>query len=104
MLRAEESLLLLTLKPREIPRFTRNDKINYFFRSLFRRVLIGTERARLKAGATIYLTAGADALKSAVWETITIQRPLRLAIRKLEYPARYGQSEPSRLRAPVIVQ
>jgi len=51
-----------------------------------------------------YLAAGAIALKSAVWETITIQRPLRLAIRKLEYPARYGQSDPSRLRAPVIVQ
>ena len=34
-LRAEESLRLLTLEPREIPRFARNDKINYFFRSLF---------------------------------------------------------------------
>jgi len=33
-LRAEESLLLLTLEPREIPRFARNDKINHFFRSL----------------------------------------------------------------------
>jgi hypothetical protein len=31
---AAESLILLTLKPRVIPRFTRNDKINYFFRSL----------------------------------------------------------------------
>jgi hypothetical protein len=33
-LRAEESLILLTLKTREIPRFARNDKINYSFRSL----------------------------------------------------------------------
>jgi hypothetical protein len=33
-LRAEESLLLLTLEPREIPHFVRNDKIAYFFRSL----------------------------------------------------------------------
>ena len=32
-LRAEESLILLNLKPGEIPRFTRNDKIIYFFRS-----------------------------------------------------------------------
>jgi hypothetical protein len=29
-LRAEESLILLNLKPGEIPRFARNDKINYF--------------------------------------------------------------------------
>jgi hypothetical protein len=48
--------------------------------------------------------AGALALKSAVCETITIQRPPRLAIRKLAYPARYGQSVPSRFRAPVMVQ
>jgi len=34
-LRAEESLILLKLKPGEIPRFARNDKIIYFFRSLF---------------------------------------------------------------------
>jgi hypothetical protein len=34
-LRAEESLILLDLKPGEIPRFARNDKIIYFFRSLF---------------------------------------------------------------------
>jgi hypothetical protein len=33
-LRAEESLILLNLKPGEIPRFARNDKIIYFFRSL----------------------------------------------------------------------
>jgi len=33
-LRAEESLLLLTLEPREIPHFVRNDKIAYFFRNL----------------------------------------------------------------------
>jgi hypothetical protein len=33
-LRAEESLILLTLKPREIPRFARNDNAKYFFRSL----------------------------------------------------------------------
>jgi hypothetical protein len=33
-LRAEESLNLLNLKPGEIPRFARNDKIIYFFRSL----------------------------------------------------------------------
>jgi hypothetical protein len=33
-LRAEESLFLLTLEPREIPHFVRNDKIAYFFRSL----------------------------------------------------------------------
>jgi hypothetical protein len=32
--RAEESLLLFTLEPREIPHFVRNDKIAYFFRSL----------------------------------------------------------------------
>jgi hypothetical protein len=31
-LRAEESLLLLTLELREIPHFVRNDKIPYFFR------------------------------------------------------------------------
>jgi len=36
-LRAEESLILLTLKPGEIPRFAQNDKIDYFFRSLFSR-------------------------------------------------------------------
>jgi hypothetical protein len=34
-LRAEESLILLTLEPREIPHFVRNDSIAYFFRSLF---------------------------------------------------------------------
>jgi hypothetical protein len=34
-LRAEESLILLDLKPGEIPRFARNDKIIHFFRSLF---------------------------------------------------------------------
>jgi hypothetical protein len=34
-LRAEESLILLDLKPGEIPRFARNDKIIYFFRSLY---------------------------------------------------------------------
>jgi hypothetical protein len=33
-LRAEESLILLTLEPGEIPHFVRNDKIAYFFRSL----------------------------------------------------------------------
>jgi hypothetical protein len=33
-LHAEESLLLLTLEPGEIPHFVRNDKITYFFRSL----------------------------------------------------------------------
>ena len=33
-LRAEESLILLDLKPGEIPRCARNDKIIYFFRSL----------------------------------------------------------------------
>jgi hypothetical protein len=32
--RAEESLILLTLKPREIPHFVRNDKQKHFFRSL----------------------------------------------------------------------
>src|SRR5229473_2848151 len=36
-LRAEESLILLTLEPREISHFVRNDKITYFFRSLFSR-------------------------------------------------------------------
>src|SRR6266853_5896017 len=34
-LRAEESLILLTLEPRGIPHFVRNDKIAYFFRSYF---------------------------------------------------------------------
>jgi hypothetical protein len=34
-LRGEESLILLNLKPGESPRFARNDKIIYFFRSLF---------------------------------------------------------------------
>jgi len=34
--RSEESLFLyLNLNRREIPRFARNDKINYFLRSLF---------------------------------------------------------------------
>ena len=33
-LRAEDSLILLTLEPREIPHIVRNDKIAYFFRSL----------------------------------------------------------------------
>jgi len=33
-LRAEESLLLLDLKAREIPHFVRNDNIPYFFRNL----------------------------------------------------------------------
>jgi hypothetical protein len=33
-LRAEESLILLTLEPREIPYFVRNDKIVYFFHSV----------------------------------------------------------------------
>jgi hypothetical protein len=37
-LRAEESLILLTLEPREIPHFVRNDKIAYFFRILKSRV------------------------------------------------------------------
>jgi hypothetical protein len=36
-LRAEESLFFLGFKQREIPHFVRNDKINYFFRSLFSR-------------------------------------------------------------------
>ena len=36
-LRSEESLLLLTLGPREIPHFVRKDKMAYFFRSLFSR-------------------------------------------------------------------
>jgi len=31
---AEESLILFTLNPREIPRFARNDTKRYFFRSL----------------------------------------------------------------------
>jgi hypothetical protein len=35
-----------------------------------------------------HIAPGAFALKSAVCETITIQRPLRLAIIKFEYPAR----------------
>src|SRR5258708_25862227 len=43
-LRAEESLILLTLEPREIPRFSRNDKINYFFRSLFSLWVLGLAR------------------------------------------------------------
>jgi hypothetical protein len=34
---AEESLFLLSLEPREISHFIRNDKIAYFFRSLFSR-------------------------------------------------------------------
>src|SRR4029077_14065822 len=33
--RAEESLILLTLRSGEIPRFARNDKRNYFFRGHF---------------------------------------------------------------------
>jgi len=33
-LRAEESLILLTLESREIPHFDRNDKIAHFFRNL----------------------------------------------------------------------
>jgi len=37
-LRAEESLILLTLEPREIPHLVRNDKIAYFFRILKSRV------------------------------------------------------------------
>ena len=36
-LRAEESLILLNLIPGEIARFVRNDKIIYFFRSLYGR-------------------------------------------------------------------
>jgi len=36
-LRAEESLILLTLEPREIPHFVRNDKIAYIFRNPFTR-------------------------------------------------------------------
>jgi hypothetical protein len=43
-LRAEESLLLLTLEPREIPHFVRNDKIACFFRSLISRRTIRTIR------------------------------------------------------------
>jgi hypothetical protein len=53
--RAEESLLLLTLDPREIPHFVRNDKIAYYFRSLFSlRVLshAWTKTRRLEAYAT----------------------------------------------------
>jgi len=42
-LRAEESLILLDLKPGEIPRFARNDKIIYFFRSLFSLLLFWSE-------------------------------------------------------------
>ena len=52
-LRAEESLLLLTLEPREIPHFVRNDKIAYFFRSLFNlwvSVLARANPRRLKPG------------------------------------------------------
>jgi len=37
---AEESLLLLTSEPREIPHFVRNDSLAYFFRSLFSRWLV----------------------------------------------------------------
>src|ERR1700747_1363051 len=33
-LRDEESLILLTSNPREIPHFVRNDNNNYFFRTL----------------------------------------------------------------------
>ena len=42
------------------------------------------QSARLKPGATRYRLAelGALALKSAVWETMITQRPLRLAIRE----------------------
>jgi hypothetical protein len=50
-LRAEESLFFLCLNQREIPRFARNDKITYFFRSLFRLwglVLAWTNPHRLK--------------------------------------------------------
>jgi len=42
-LRAEESLFLLTLGPREIPHFVRNDKMAYFFRNLFSRWRVGTK-------------------------------------------------------------
>src|SRR5579863_10729958 len=50
--RSEESLFLfIGINRREIPRFARNDKINYFFRSLFRLrgfVLARTNTHRLK--------------------------------------------------------
>ena len=50
--RSEESLFLfMGLNRREIPRFARNDKINYFFRSLFSLwvlVLARTNPHRLK--------------------------------------------------------
>ena len=50
--RSEESLFLfMELNRREIPRFARNDKINYFFRSLFSLwvlVLARTNPRRLK--------------------------------------------------------
>src|ERR1022692_2474854 len=40
--RSEESLFLfLNLNRREIPRFARNDKINYFFRSLSSLSIVG---------------------------------------------------------------
>jgi hypothetical protein len=48
--RSEESLFLfMELNRREIPRFARNDKINYFFRSLYCKQL---EHSWQDAGAT----------------------------------------------------
>src|SRR6202521_5334633 len=42
--RSEESLFLfMGLNPREIPRFARNDKINYFFRGLFSLLVYGLQ-------------------------------------------------------------
>ena len=47
-LRAEESLLLLTLDPREIPHIVRNDKIAYYFRSLFRLRVLSHARTKTR--------------------------------------------------------
>jgi hypothetical protein len=44
-LRAEESLVLLNLKPREIPHFVRIDKIAYFFRGLFSQIILDSEKS-----------------------------------------------------------
>src|SRR5713101_5572575 len=45
-LRAEESLILLTLEPREIPHFVRNDKMAYFSRGLSRRESVRPKYSR----------------------------------------------------------
>jgi hypothetical protein len=71
--RAEESLILLTLERREIPHFVRNDKIAYFFRSLFSRDINNSKKQKALAtealtnlGKSIYEVASSTGIRRCV--------------------------------------